>query len=236
VDPIPPCGFAQERGTVGDIHIPRGEYHAFQKAPRRAASRLRAAIQVELLEVRSLLSCVLSDGVLTVEGSNRGDTIAVIQTVDPGAPEDPTDDTQMLAVTFNGERCGWHALTEVTGLVINAGNGHDTVTIADELLIGATVHGGNGKDAIDGGGGADELHGDNGKDVLDGDAGNDQIWGGNGSDRLDGDLGDDQLHGDNGPDVLVDPDDDDHLDGGRGHDTINDVPEPDGHGHGHGHG
>ena len=201
------------------------------------------ALQVECLEQRSLLSCVLApDGTLTVEGTNRSDVISVgTQTVDPGTPEDPTDDTATLVITINASEAGKCLLTDVKKLVINAGNGHDTVTIADDVVVSATINGGNGKDSLKGGGGDDVIVGGNGKDYLDGAGGNDLLQGGNGKDTIEGGLGNDSLDGGNGPDVLLDSDGDDTndaFDGGRGKDLVNGLLEQalgvGQHGRGHG--
>jgi Ca2+-binding RTX toxin-like protein len=205
---------------------------------RRASQRPRPAMQLEVLESRDLLSCVVSGGatydsatgVLTVNGTNRSDNIAVaVQMTHPG-PIVFGD----LVVALNGSQVARCLTLDVTNplnkLVINGGNGNDKITVDDAVFVGVQANGGNGQDVIDGGGGNDTLSGGNGKDSIDGAAGNDEIHGGNGADNLQGGIGTDVVTGDNGPDTLADPDGDTGLNGGNGRDLINGHLEA-GHGH-----
>ena len=218
---------------------------------RSMIARSSRAPQVESLESRSLLSCVLGSGAsydaatetLAVQGTNASDNIAVsVINTDP----DPTitgDETSNLIVSRNGAEVANCSLLDaaapVNKLVISSGHGNDTFTVADEVLVGVQADGGNGNDLIDGGGGNDSLSGGNGKDSLDGAAGDDLLDGGNGVDFLQGGVGTDSLRGGNAPDSLNDTDQvagDPKLDGGNGIDTINGVLEPPpAHGHGHVH-
>ena len=220
--------------------------------PRRSASvQLRRAVQLEALESRDLLSCVLGGGAtydaasgnLSIQGTNGGDNIAVaVVNTDPDATPGTGDETSNLIVTRNGTDVANCSLLDLAApinkLAISGGNGNDTITVADEVLVGVQADGGNGQDLIDGGGGNDSLSGGNGKDSLDGAAGNDLLDGGNGVDFLQGGAGVDSLRGGNAPDSLNDTDQavgDVNLDGGHGMDTINGQLEPPAH-HGHGHG
>jgi Ca2+-binding RTX toxin-like protein len=209
-------------------------------------------MQVESLESRNLLACVLGagatydavSGILNVAGTNGSDNIAVlVQATDPDSLPGTGDETSDLVVTRNGSPVASCSLLDaaapINRLVIDGGNGNDTITVDDAVLVSVQANGGNGQDVIDGGGGNDTLSGGNGKDSLDGAAGDDQVDGGNGADNLQGGLGVDILNGGNGPDTLADPDGDQGLDGGHGPDTINGLLEQghgnSGHGHGHGH-
>jgi Ca2+-binding RTX toxin-like protein len=205
--------------------------------------------QLESLESRAMLSCVLGSGatydavtgVLAVQGTNGSDTIAVgAVSTDPDGIPASGDETSGLVVTRNGTEVANCDLLDlanpVNKLIINGGNGSDTITVDDAVLVGVQVDGGNGKDVIDGGGGNDTLLGGNGKDSLDGAAGNDLLDGGNGPDALIGGLGTDTLNGGNGPDTLDDTDLDTVFDGGHGPTWINGVLAPKTHGNGHGHG
>src|SRR5262245_21826172 len=218
-------------------------------SPNRKTAQLRPRLGLECLESRNLLSCVLgagatydsATGVLTVAGTNGGDNIAVaVQTSDPDGVPASGDETSDLLVTVNGNQVAscstLDVLAPVNKLVISGGNGNDTITVDDAVLVPVQADGGNGQDGVDGGGGKDTLSGGSGKDATDGAAGDDQISGGNGADALQGGLGVDVVHGDNGPDTLDDPDGDVGLDGGRGPDLINGLLEAGGHGNGHGHG
>jgi Ca2+-binding RTX toxin-like protein len=205
--------------------------------------------QVESLESRELLACVLGNGatydaatgVLAVQGTNAGDLIAVaVVSTDPDGTPGTGDETSDLVVTINGTAVANCSLLDaanpVNKVAISGGNGNDTITVDDTVLVGIQANGGNGHDSIDGGGGNDTLSGGNGKDSLDGAGGNDVLDGGNGADALAGGLGTDILRGGNGPDALDDADADTTFEGGNGPDTTNGVLEPPGRGRGRGRG
>ncbi|HEX8050889.1 MAG TPA: hypothetical protein VF504_05430 [Solirubrobacterales bacterium] len=99
----------------------------------------------------------------------------------------------------------------IAGFEVNAGGGRDSVILASDVPIPATLRGGPGKDRLVGGGISDKLVGGPGDDVLEGRRGDDLILGGPGSDRLLGGPDDDQLRGGPDRDVLV---------GGPGHNSL----------------
>ncbi|MBM81845.1 MAG: hypothetical protein CMJ78_14815 [Planctomycetaceae bacterium] len=125
----------------------------------------------------------------------------------------------------------------ITNVVLNAGNGADTITVQDltgVVPLQLTVNGGNGSDTINvtgaglgfvrfsvngeagddtitGGGGAETLSGGAGNDMINGGGGNDTIFGGDGDDMLDGDGDDDVLMGEAGNDT---------VDGSGGNDIV----------------
>jgi Ca2+-binding RTX toxin-like protein len=94
-------------------------------------------------------------------------------------------------------------------LVVNGGDGDDTITVATTKVNSVTVDGGNGNDVI---------NGNAGDDLLRGGAGNDTLNGGDGDDRIIGDTGGDTMSGGNGNDTLVwnNGDGSDKMDGDGG--------------------
>ena len=112
--------------------------------------------------------------------------------------------------------------TSLTSVVIEGGNGDDTITGTinftdvisggdgdDVITVGAgsaTVDGGDGNDAITGGPASDVISGGDGNDTISGLAGADTIDAGNGHDEVDG------------GDELAGPGD--RIIGGHGHDTL----------------
>ncbi len=105
----------------------------------------------------------------------------------------------------------------VPGLVLDGGNGKDTLTgeEGDDTLTG-----GNEDDALSGLAGNDILDGGNGKDTLTGEEGDDTLTGGNEDDALSGLAGNDILDGGNGKDTLTGGEGDDTLTGGNGDDIF----------------
>jgi RTX calcium-binding nonapeptide repeat (4 copies) len=162
----------------------------------------------------------LENGLLTVEGTNAADRIALrLQAGQPGIVEvDFGDDG---SAEFSFER------SEIARIVVEAGNGADAVRI-DEIngvfanTIPTTIDGGNGADRLVGGAGAGTLNGGNGDDDLFGGNGNETLLGGNGKDSIDGNRGNDAAFLGNGADTFVwDPGDgSDTIEGQNGTDTL----------------
>jgi Ca2+-binding RTX toxin-like protein len=188
----------------------------------------------ETIEPRLCLTATLdpATGILTVTGTDQNDriiirrgdndTIAVLESVIPPRPaagERPTEPTVTKTLFPRGD---------VDGIVVNAGEGADAVSLAwrvriprlgmrlRALEIPSTLNGGNGSDYLRGGRGIDQINGGDGRDqiiglsgadLLNGDAGNDDIDGGLGADILNGGAGNDRLFGLDGSGT-------DSLDGG----------------------
>jgi Ca2+-binding RTX toxin-like protein len=162
----------------------------------------------------------LENGVLTVNGTNADDRIALrLQAGQPGILEvDFGDDG---SAEFSFER------TEIAQIVVDAGNGGDAVRIDESNgvfadAIPTTINGENGDDRLVGGAGAGTLNGGNGDDALFGGNGNEKLLGGNGNDTIDGDKGNDVALMGNGNDTFVwDPGDgSDTVEGQNGKDTL----------------
>lgn len=102
-------------------------------------------------------------------------------------------------------------------IVVNAGDGNDTVFVTATIRIPTELHGGTGDDALTGGRGDDQIFGDDGVDTLDGGAGNDVINGGNGDGVLAGDV----IIGGDGNDSVTGGPQNDAIFGGPGDDTVN---------------
>jgi RTX calcium-binding nonapeptide repeat (4 copies) len=180
----------------------------------------------------------LEAGVLNVEGTNVGDRIALrLEAGQPGILQvDVGDDG---SAEFSFER------REITKIVVDAGNGDDSVRIdesngvfadtipttidggnGDDRLAGGagdeTVLGGNGNDNLFGGAGAGTLSGGNGDDTLAGGNGAEKLLGGNGNDSIDGNRGNDVALMGNGDDTFIwDPGDgSDTVEGQNGNDTM----------------
>lgn len=91
----------------------------------------------------------------------------------------------------------------IAGFEVNVEGGNDTVILASDIPIPATLRGGPGDDKLIGGGVSDKIVGGAGNDFLSGRRGDDWIFGGPGDDRLIGGPGDDQLKGGPGADTLI---------------------------------
>jgi RTX calcium-binding nonapeptide repeat (4 copies) len=166
-------------------------------------------------------TATLTNGVLTVEGSNAGDRIAL--GLEAGQPS-----ILQVDVGDDGSADFSFGRAQITSIAVHAGNGGDSVRIdetngvfantiptridggnGDDRLVGGngavTVDGGNGNDAIFGGSGAETLIGGNGNDTIDGNKGNDTALLGNGDDTFIWDPGDgsDTIEGQNGDDTMV---------------------------------
>jgi RTX calcium-binding nonapeptide repeat (4 copies) len=192
---------------------------AIVAGPADAAPATKAGEASQVLKKGEVNAPTLEDGVLTIEGTNSADKIALrLQAGQPGILQvDVGDDA---SADFDFERA------DVATIAVNAGNGDDFVRIDESnglfTDIPATIDGGNGDDDLVGGSGAGTLSGNNGDDTLLGGSGVETLDGGNGADSIDGNKGNDVAFMGNGGDTFVwDPGDgSDTVEGQNGVDTM----------------
>lgn len=187
----------------------------------------------EQLEARQLLSAVLENGTLTINGTDGADAIHVYPLFEPLGSETigSGDGDQLIivesyvAVDVNGSVDKFRD-RDVLRIIINGLGGDDTINSAKAMFVTINlsdpsktitgfpqfIYGGDGNDTITGSGGNDSIDGGSGNDRIHGGAGNDEITGGDGADTLLGEAGDDTLRGGAG---------DDFLDGGDGDNQLN---------------
>ncbi|WP_182868153.1 PKD domain-containing protein [Rhodopirellula sp. JC639] len=137
--------------------------------------------------------------VLTIQFTQGNDNYKVL----------PGTTTGSIIVQGQGRQSG--EFFGVGSIVGHAGDGNDIVTIAPDVFVPVTIHGGTGDDQLSAGGGQTTFYGQ---------AGNDRLTGGNDDDLLDGGDGDDVLIGDSGDDTLLGGAGEDYADGDRGRDQI----------------
>jgi Ca2+-binding RTX toxin-like protein len=155
-------------------------------------------------------------GVLTILGTANSDEIEVEQ-----------KNNGSIWVELNNNDFG--PFTNITKIIVRAGNGHDEVELDSDITIPAELYGeagndylkgGAGNDLLDGGTGHDELRATGGNDLLLGGEGNDELYSGSGNDTLLGGLGNDELYGSRGNDLLDGGHGNDELRAGSGDDTL----------------
>jgi hypothetical protein len=146
-------------------------------------------------------SASVSNDTLTVNGDSGDDRIAL--RLAAGA-------AGTLQVDFGDDGSTEHSFDRSTfsRIEVFTGSGHDQFRVdqangafTDEAL---TIDGGNGRDTLNGGDGAEFFIGGNGRDAVDGNRGNDTALLGNGRDSFRWDPGDgtDVVEGENGTDTL----------------------------------
>jgi Ca2+-binding RTX toxin-like protein len=162
----------------------------------------------------------LDNGVLTVNGTNAEDAIAL-------RLKALTRDVLQVDVGDDGTADFEFKTEDLAQITVKAGNGDDAVRIDESNgvfseAIPTTLDGGNGNDSLTGGSGAGTLRGGNGNDRLAGGNGDETLFGGNGNDSLDGNKGADTGVLGNGDDTFIwDPGDgSDIVEGQNGHDTM----------------
>lgn len=140
-------------------------------------------MNLEPLEPRRLLSAVLRDRILTIIGTEAGDTINVSQSA------------KRLYLVDNGVNYSYK-LGDVAIMFIDTGVGNDKIRFnQSEVTIRGRISSGRGNDSILGGKGDDSLFGGDGHDTL---------HAGDGNDFLDGHLGRDDISGGAGARDIVD--------------------------------
>ena len=186
-----------------------------------AAPAIKAGKASHLLKkTQQFVAPTLEKGVLTIEGTNASDKIALrLQAREPDILQVDVGDDGTADFSFNR--------ADVVEIVVPAGNGDDIVRIDESNgvftdSIPTTLDGGNGNDTLIGGSGAETLIGGNGNDTLIGGPGADTLLGGNGNDTIDGGRGNDVALMGNGDDTFVwNPGDgSDTVEGQNGTDTM----------------
>ena len=153
---------------------------------------------VESLENRTMFAAVptavVLNGMLEINGTRRAETIEV--------SVDVLDSTKVNVAITGAQTQQFNLLEIAAGIRVNGANGADVISVIG-LSLPCELNGGNGRDTLTSGAGADLLLGGNGKDILLSLAGIDRLNGGNGKDTLDGGEGDDTLDGGRGIDLLT---------------------------------
>src|SRR5688572_21728289 len=108
----------------------------------------------ESLEKRQLMSATLRNGVLTIEGTELADVIAVSQ------------DATRVRVNENGVASAF-AASQVRSVVVNAKGGNDQILGRTNLKKPLTLRGGEDNDTLVGGAAADTFEGGAGTDLAD---------------------------------------------------------------------
>jgi Ca2+-binding RTX toxin-like protein len=161
---------------------------------------------LESLESRRLFTVTLTDGVLTVTGTENADQLVV------GRNE------TMIVVNDNGTASQWNP-ADVNSIAINGLGGDDQIGVRPGLVKPISIDAGAGNDAVHGGTGRERILGGEGNDLLDGGGGGDLLNGGAGDDVIVGGAGEDQMTGGAGNDRFDSVDRNvDLLDGGDGED------------------
>jgi Ca2+-binding RTX toxin-like protein len=137
-----------------------------------------------------LRSPLSPDGVLTINGSDDDDVVAVSQS------------GGLITLDKNGESVSYDE-SLVTRIVFNGYDGDDLFAADPGISIPLSLNGGAGDDTLLAGAADDEIFGGDGHDILVGGDGADLLDGGAGYDILIGGNGADSLFGNEGDDILI---------------------------------
>lgn len=128
----------------------------------------------------------LMNGILTVTGTNKSDSI----TIDWGSEDGSTVNVVTTTVGPNSNKKAALASqtysfpsSSIQSIHVDAGNGHDTINVS-AMTFSATLIGGNGKDTIMGSQAGGYINGGNGADFIQSFGGTNMIVAGLGNDRL----------------------------------------------------
>jgi uncharacterized secreted protein with C-terminal beta-propeller domain len=138
----------------------------------------RHTLSVETLETRTLLTASLGRGILVIRGTAASDVIEVRRSA---------DDANILQVVENGTVTFSRAISAIRQIKIDAGNGHDEISVNQEngaIAIPTTIRGGRGNDLVQGGGGINQIDGGLGRDAFQSGGGRDRVTSATRVDRL----------------------------------------------------
>ena len=200
-------GFQQAAAEAGISRVYGGIHFNFDNvAGLNAGAAVGKYIANSFLTIKPIVT--LRNGILTVTGSNANDTIKLDQY------------TLGIYVTVNGKLLLRAKSSAVTKIIVDAGDGDDTVTINSNISLETLIYGGAGNDTLTGGSGKNTIYGGAGNDRITGGAGKDFLYGGDGNDTLNGGNGVDYLNGGTGVDTLYVKRSVDHWETGPGIERI----------------
>jgi hypothetical protein len=214
------------------LRNPFATLRSWLKFEKRKRSPRRRVLRLHALESRLVpdATAVFAGGVLTVTGDSGAvdDDLSVeLLAGKVTVFRDATDPGLKTAIPIGGAPIGGltvKSLAATGGIVVNAGDGNDTVFISSTIAKQAVLNGGLGDDNLTGGAGNDMILGGDGVDSLTGGRGNDTITGGAGDgiagDVLIGNEGDDSLTGGADIDDIFGGDGKDFIDGAGGDDRL----------------
>lgn len=197
----------------------------------------RHASSLESLEARQLLTATLVNGLLTIEGTRRADTILLSQYTPRG--ETAANIYYYHSATGVVDQKHYPA-SEVRQIVIHTGSGDDDVYFGlfvnsrisfpissggdarriTDITADVTVSTADGNDFVGIEAGADRIDLGIGNDGCRAGAGNDSVIGGSGDDTITGGGGNDTILGHSGADDLSGDADNDSISGGSSNDTL----------------
>lgn len=212
--------------SIGVLFAPIGPFPVWvydgvvSSAGRRSVCIALAAMLAALVPASARAEVTEADlyrGVLTVKGSDAADEISVVANGKEVVVEDPDGAPEAEAPCKAGIPSSVISCPRdaVDSVLADLGDGHDLFDGDGDLPFG-----------VDGGKDDDEMHGGDGRDVLEGKLGNDAITGGRGRDQVLGGLGDDILAGQGGPDVVDGGPGRDEGEGGGGKDRCAGIEVP----------
>lgn len=153
----------------------------------RRPSALRYRPSVDLLDARCLpatgVSAVVTSGYLVIQGTPGNDNITV--TTRPVSTRFGPGFTAVISIDGTPRL---RARSPFAVVVVNSGDGDDTIAIKSSTRLGAPA-------IIDAGNGNDTISTTTANDTIVGGEGNDRIWGGGGRDQIDGGVGVDTING-----------------------------------------
>jgi Ca2+-binding RTX toxin-like protein len=178
--------------------------HRYRTATAVAALAVAAALAgPSIASADTGIAFNAGNNTITLTGDADGDQVVI---ADQGGLLTHSINGAAASTNFNGSTVPADGRAS---LVVNAGEGADTVTVTSALLQAVTIDGGPGTDVIDGSPGddvlrggteSDDLRGNDGDDRITGDQQGDDVFGGNGNDTLVWNNGDgsDVMDGDGG--------------------------------------
>jgi uncharacterized secreted protein with C-terminal beta-propeller domain len=128
-----------------------------------------AALGVEWLESRALLTATITRGILAIRGTAGDDVIEIRRSA---------EDANILQVVENGAVTFSREVSAVRQIRIDGGAGDDEIAVSQEggaLAIPTIIRGGRGNDLLQGGAGINRIDGGVGRDAFQSSGGSDRV-------------------------------------------------------------
>ena len=166
-----------KRMSAGGVVLALVALFGLPMAPAVAAGTTTVEVVGTNLVATANSALPAQTNIITIANSGKtgGGGVSIKDTGPSGPGTSLVANADCIQFSADEVRCD---LGTITGVIVNAENGNDTVNVLNNSLASIVINGGDGNDTLNGGPLADTLNGDAGDDILKGGSGGDTLNGG----------------------------------------------------------